>query len=141
MSPCVESCSKPVSHRKGRIAFGLLFGLTFVSVGLRADIHRPLHDRQPLIVGVTADSFPYGFITSEGRWSGYSSDLMDAVARTMHLEIRREAYPSSDSHRRFKAGEFDLLQAFSQTEDRQSFADFSVPYLSLQGAVYISRNG
>ncbi|MEO7600091.1 MAG: transporter substrate-binding domain-containing protein [Opitutus sp.] len=108
---------------------------------LSADTLPPLSERQPITVGVTADSFPYGFITPDGRWSGYSSELMDAVARTMHLEIKREAASSSDSHRRFKAGEFDILQAYSQTKERQAFADFSVPYLTLQGAVFISKTG
>ncbi|MEO6005512.1 MAG: transporter substrate-binding domain-containing protein [Opitutus sp.] len=100
-----------------------------------------LTERQPLSVGVTEDSYPYGFVTADGKWSGYSSDLMDAVARTMHLTIRRVAARSKDSHARFQNGEFDLLQAFSQTPDREQFADFSVPYLTLQGAIFVARRG
>jgi len=115
---------------------------TFTAPGSAATgTYRPLAERHPLAVSVTADSYPYGFVTNDGQWSGFSSDLMDAVATTMHLTIRRIAAPSSESHERFKDGEFDLLQAFSQTEDREQFADFSVPYLTLQGAVFIARNG
>lgn len=105
-----------------------------------ADLSRSLEARQPLKVGVSADSYPYGFVTPDGKWSGYSSDLMDAVGRTMNLQFTRVAARSSESHQRFKAGDYDLLQAYSQTEDRELFADFSVPYLTLQGAVFIARN-
>ncbi len=106
-----------------------------------APARRPVAERKPLIVGVTVDSYPYGYTDNRGHWSGYAADLLDAVARVMHLELRRESAPSSDLHRRFRSGEYDFLQAFSETAERRNFAEFSVPYLTLQGAIFVrARN-
>ena len=128
--------------RLGVFVLGALVCLSVELVSAAAAVpNRSVADRGVLTVGVTTDSYPYGFVTPDGKWSGYSSDLMDALGRTMKLKFRREVARSSELHRRFKAGDYDLLQAYSQSEDRESFADFSVPYLTLQGAVFVSRNG
>src|SRR6478735_1192894 len=82
------------------------------------DLQKPLSARHPLVVGVTTDSYPYGFIDENGNPTGFSADLLDAVARTMGLEIRRVALPGRELHERFRQGEFDLLQILSQTADR-----------------------
>lgn len=99
----------------------------------------PLANRHPLVVGVTTDSYPYGFLDEHGRLTGFSTDLFDAVVRVLGLEIRRTALPGRELHERFRLGEFDLLQAFSQTTDRDSYADFSVPFLTLQGAIFVQK--
>jgi two-component system cell cycle sensor histidine kinase/response regulator CckA len=100
----------------------------------------PLPARHPLVVGVTSDSYPYGFTDEQGKPTGFSNDLFDAVARVLRLEIRRVSLPGRELHERFREGQFDLLQAFSQTVDRDSYADFSVPYLTLQGAIFIQKD-
>jgi len=100
----------------------------------------PLSTRHPLVVGVTSDSYPYGFIGPQGEVTGFSTDLFDAVARVLRLEIRRVSLPGRELHEDFREGQFDLLQAFSQTADRDSYADFSVPYLTLQGAIFVQKN-
>lgn len=103
------------------------------------EVIRPLAARQPLIVGVTSDSYPYGFIDAQGRSTGFSSDLLDAVARVVNLEIRRVVLPGRELHDRFRAGEFDMLQILSQTAERDSYCDFTVPYLVLRGAVFVRQ--
>src|SRR5688572_4688384 len=79
------------------------------------DLQKPLSARHPLVVGVTTDSYPYGFVDEHGNPTGFSADLLDAVARTMGFEIRRVALPGRVLHERFRTGEFDMLQIFSQT--------------------------
>lgn len=103
------------------------------------DFGRTLTQRQPLTVGVTVDSFPYGFMDEAGKLRGFSVDLLDAVARVMNLKIRRIGAPNSVVQDRFRAGEFDLLQAFSQTTEREDYCDFSVPFLTLQGAIFVRK--
>ncbi|MDQ5979865.1 MAG: two-component system, cell cycle sensor histidine kinase and response regulator CckA, partial [Verrucomicrobiota bacterium] len=102
---------------------------------------QPLAARQPLIVGVTTDSYPYGFIDAKGRATGFSTDILDAVARVVQLEIKRVAMPAREMHDRFRAGEFDMLQILSQTPERDSYCDFTVPFLTLRGAVFIRKEG
>jgi signal transduction histidine kinase len=101
----------------------------------------PVALRQPLIVGVTTDSFPYGYKSDDGQWTGFSVDLLDAVAAEMGLQIHRVAAPGKDLQARFKGGEFDFMQALSQTPEREAYADFSVPYLTLQGNLFVAKRG
>jgi two-component system, cell cycle sensor histidine kinase and response regulator CckA len=99
----------------------------------------PLRVREPLIVGATSDSFSNSFLNSRGELNGFSVDLLDAVVRTMNLKIQRTILASKEIHDRFQRGEFDLLQAYSESASRVEFTDFSVPYLTLQGAVFVRR--
>ena len=129
-------------------AWLLLASSTFAQPAERGDdalypveVQKPLSARLPLIVGVTTDSYPYGFIDEQGNSTGFSTDLLDALARKMGLEIRRVALPGRTLHERFRTGEFDMLQSLSQTVDRDAFADFSVPFLTLQGAVFVQKHG
>lgn len=105
------------------------------------DRQRPFSERSPLVVGVTTDSFPYGFLDQHGQPTGFSADILDATARVMNLRIVRVAAPGRDLLERFRLGEFDLLQILSQTPDRDSFAEFSVPFLTLQGTIFIQKTG
>ena len=90
---------------------------------------------------MTNDSFPYGYTDAVGRPQGFSMELLDAVARAVNLSIRREPAPARVTQERFRQGEFDLLQNYSQTADREIYTDFSVPYLTLQGAIFVQKNG
>ncbi len=99
----------------------------------------PLSERQPLIVGATTDSFPYGFLDQDGRWKGFCVDLLDATARAMSLRLKRVQAPSKILQQRFRAGEFDLLQDYSDAPDRVAHADFTVPVLTLQGVVFVQK--
>ncbi len=131
--------------RRGGWLCGLLLGLVLQAqpVADPADeaSARSLADRQPIVVGVTTDSYPYGFLDAKGRATGFSADLLDAVARVVHLEIKRVALPGREMHDRFRAGEFDMLQILSQTAERDSYCDFTVPFLTLRGAVFIREKG
>ncbi len=104
-------------------------------------LHKPLSNRGTLKVGITTDSYPYGYLDSSGRPTGFSADLLTALARAMNLPIERVALPGKELHARFQAGDFDFLQAYSQTPDREQFAEFSVPFLTLQGTIFVQKTG
>ncbi len=100
----------------------------------------PPPERTELVVGAAKDSFPYSYGTDRGVIEGFGVDLLDAVAHTMNLPVRRVIAPSRDIQERFRHGEFDMLQALSQTQTRDDYAQFSVPYLTLQGAIFVRKD-
>ena len=103
-------------------------------------IGHPLAERPILLVGATTDSFPYGYIGDDGVWTGFGGDLLNALAKVMDLKIKRVALPGRELHKHFREGEFDFLQALSQTPSREVYTEFSVPYLTLQGAIFVQKN-
>lgn len=95
--------------------------------------------RDSIEVGTASDNFPYGYVDANGQSTGFAVDLFDAVARVMSLRIRRAPDTAIGLSARFSAGEFDVLQSYSQTPEREAFAEFSVPYLTLPGCVFVPK--
>ena len=104
------------------------------------EIDTPSSSPLPLVAGAAIDSFPKSYLGSSGNCEGFSVDLLDAVARVMNLKIDRIVAPAAELHRRFQAGEFDLLQTYSPGPGRELYAEFSVQFMSLQGAVFVRKN-
>lgn len=102
---------------------------------------RPLSQRTPLVVGAPNDSYPYTFRTEKGESDGYAAEVLDAVARVMSLPLRRETASNAELTRRFRAGDFDVMQWLSRTALREEYADFTVPILTLAPAIYVRADG
>jgi PAS domain S-box-containing protein len=99
-------------------------------------------DKPVLVVGATADNFPYSYVGQDGVVRGFAVDLLDAVARAMNLNLRRVVAPASEIQANFQKGSYDFLQVYSQSPERATFAEFSVPFLTLQGCVFVrASNG
>ena len=111
------------------------------SPATRPDFTLSLAQREPLAVGATADSFPYSYTDEIGRAQGFAVDLLDATARVMNLRLRRVVVPGKIADDRFRQGDFDVMQSYSQAPDRDRYADFSVPYLTLQGTIFVQKRG
>jgi two-component system, cell cycle sensor histidine kinase and response regulator CckA len=129
-------------HRLNRLC--LLFFLVVVGAQATDRTNTPrwtqgMLDRSPLMVGATTDSYPYSYLDEKGAMRGFSVEITDAVARVMNLAIQRVPAPGRELQQRFQAGEFDLLQSYSQTPERENYAEFSLPFLTLKGAIFIQR--
>jgi signal transduction histidine kinase/ABC-type amino acid transport substrate-binding protein/CheY-like chemotaxis protein len=134
-----------------RIIFRLLAFLTAIAFGSAIAYTQPSAETSPkntfppvgergtLVVGAFADSYPYSYLDSKGQLVGFAVDLLDAVARTMNLKIKRVALPGGKLQQEFRQGKFDFLQLLSQTNEREKYAEFSVPALTLQGAIFVRR--
>ncbi len=102
---------------------------------------KPVNERMPLRVAAPRDAYPYSFLNERGEWDGFASEIMDAVAEVMHLRIQRTPMASREVQARFQTADFDLGQHLQQTPEREAWADFSVPLLTLQGAIFVKRGG
>ncbi len=94
-----------------------------------------------LVVGATPNNYPYSFLGPSGQVEGFSVDLFDAVARAAHLRFGRVVALGNELSVRFAKGEFDALQLFSETPEREEYADFSVPYFTLQSSIFVRERG
>ncbi len=94
-----------------------------------------------LVAGVSADIYPYSFQDADGKLHGFTVELFQAVIDAMGLHAREEVRRSMELQSRFRAGDFSLLLNYSHSPDRESVAEFSVPYLTLQGSVFVRRDG
>lgn len=137
----------PLSAFRGLCRFGAVALL--LAVAMRGqEVAKPgapgrrfsnLSERGTIVAGSTEDNFPYGYRGTDGRTQGFAVDMLDAVARVMNLHIRREVAPGKALLERFQGGEFDMLQVFSQSPEREGYVDFSVPFLTLQGCIFVRK--
>lgn len=58
----------------------------------------------------------------------------------MSIKIRRIEEPSSVLFERFQKGELDLMQSLSPGPGRETYADFSVHFMVLQGSYFVRKN-
>jgi two-component system cell cycle sensor histidine kinase/response regulator CckA len=133
-------------RRFGRLKATLLFlglvaGMPAAPPGEAPAHRKPLSQRQPLYVGVFSDAYPYSYVDSEGNLAGFAVDVLDAVAKAVNLQIARIPGPADQIRARFERGEFDMLQYHGVAPGRPSYAEFSTPFLSLQGCVYVRADG
>lgn len=139
--PFVSIASSP-SPRERHHLFEIL-NVLLLSVLITTSWAQSVSDAERLqrtiVVGTAIDSYPKSFLGPSGRCEGFSVDVLDAVARVMDLKIERVTATSSELRLRFQNGQFDLLETYSPTSTRATYADFSDHYLLLHGAIFVRK--
>lgn len=97
------------------------------------------HFTRPIVVPTPIDSYPMSFLGPSGKYEGLSVELLDAVARVMDLQLKRVQTSAIDLQPRLLAGEFDVLQVYTRVPEREKYLDFSVPYIELQGTLFVRK--
>jgi signal transduction histidine kinase/ABC-type amino acid transport substrate-binding protein/ActR/RegA family two-component response regulator len=88
-------------------------------------------------VGVLDENYPFSFSEHGDAPRGYAVDLLAAIEHTMGLQLRRTVGKTAEINAAFTEGRLDLLQSFAQSAARESQADFSVPYLTMSGSIFV----
>ncbi len=99
----------------------------------------PRDPSQPITVGVATDTYPYSFVDASGEVQGFAVDLLAAVEATMALRLERVTGSTTKINGAFARGELDMLQSYAESPNRESHADFSVPYLTASGSIFVRR--
>ena len=88
-------------------------------------------------VAVMTDSFPYSFVDEQGNLAGFSWELTREVERVMGLKFDWVIGTSPELRDKFRAGQVDLLPHWARFAEREAEIDFSVPYLTMSGALFV----
>jgi signal transduction histidine kinase/ActR/RegA family two-component response regulator len=95
---------------------------------------------RPVRVGVVNNSYPMSFVDEHGAPTGFVVDLMAAIERTMGLTFERVVGTTAEINSAFIRGELDMLQTYAEDPAREDHADFSVPYLTMAGSIFVRRD-
>jgi two-component system cell cycle sensor histidine kinase/response regulator CckA len=112
-----------------------LAGLSLAAAGYSGQAPAPAH---PLAVSAAIDSYPYSF-EERGKMTGFAVDVFEAVAQRMDLKYDLVRVAAMDDLRRFAAGDFDIGQWQPHIPGRDSDAEYSVPILTVQGAIFVRK--
>ena len=80
---------------------------------------------------------PYCMIDKDGHPSGFSLDLFKAAAGVVGLEVNINIGIWSKIRQDLVDGKIDALPMVGRTPEREKLFDFTLPYLSLHGAVFV----
>lgn len=123
---------RPVNFRKGFGVAGLWLALTFVTGPAAVE-------QTPVRVGVLTDNYPFSFREADDRVQGFSYELVAEIEQVMGLKLERVVGSTGEINPAFVAGQLDLLQSYVEFTERDAYADFSVPYLTMTGMIFVRK--
>jgi PAS domain S-box-containing protein len=92
-----------------------------------------------LIVGSEQDYPPFALGLTDETADGFTVELWRAVAAESHLNSHIRVRPFHDILQEFKDGKIDVLINLAQSDERRQFADFTVPHVIVNGAIFVRK--
>lgn len=88
----------------------------------------------------TEYDYPPFSVTHTGEADGFSVELLKAVANVagLHLSFKIDAWATIKEE--LKSGDLDVLPLVGYTEERDQYYDFTVPYIIMQGNIFIRKD-
>ncbi len=127
------------AHR-WRIVSGSVLAALLWAGGMAQEVGPPSRPTRVARVGVLTDNYPYSFRDTDGHIKGFAYDVVEGVEQAMGLRFVRTEGNTQEIAAAFKAGRLDMLQSLAQFPERENDADFSVPYLTMAGAIFVRQN-
>ncbi|MDY6831320.1 MAG: transporter substrate-binding domain-containing protein [Thermodesulfobacteriota bacterium] len=113
---------------------GLLLFTTFCDKPVAAETVSP-----PIRSAAEINYPPFSIVDDQGRARGFSVELMQAALGAMGREAVFRTGPWPEVRRWLETGEVDALPLVGRTPERELLFDFTVPYMSLHGAIVVRK--
>jgi diguanylate cyclase (GGDEF)-like protein/PAS domain S-box-containing protein len=94
-------------------------------------------DDKPLIIGSEQDFPPFALGKTDATADGFTVELWRAVAEEAHLKSTIRVLPWNQILDEFKAEKIDVLINFAPSDERRQFADFTVPHVIVNEAIFV----
>ncbi len=125
----------PPAGGPGRILAAVLALWLSVTAGAAQEAAGP-----PLRSGCEVDYPPFCIVHEDGRADGFAVELMRAALGKMMREVSFRTGPWTEVSAWLQRGEIDCLPLVGRTPEREPLFDFTVPYLTMHGAIVVRRD-
>lgn len=126
--------------KQTRIWAALISLLVIVDAPLHADMEWPREEQdKTLVVGSEQDYPPFAVGKTDATADGFTIELWKAVAREAGLSYVIHVRPFNQILREFREGKIDVLINLAQSNERRTFADFTVPHVTVHGAIFVRK--
>jgi diguanylate cyclase (GGDEF)-like protein/PAS domain S-box-containing protein len=95
--------------------------------------------KEVLIVGSEQAFPPFATGMTEATAGGFTIDLWQAVAAEIGLRYTLRVRPFHQLLKEFREGKIDLLINLAMSDERHQFADFTVPHVIVNGAIFVRQ--
>lgn len=83
---------------------------------------------------------PYCIIDNKGKADGFSVELFLAAAKAVNIEVEIKIGIWNSIKQDLAEGRLDALPLVGLTPERENLYDFSMPYMSLHGAIFVRKH-
>jgi two-component system sensor histidine kinase EvgS len=94
----------------------------------------------PVISAAEIDYPPFSIVDETGRADGFSVELLRAALAAMGRDVTFRTGPWGEVKSWLEQGDVQVLPLVGRTPEREELFDFTVPYMSLHGAIVV-RSG
>lgn len=120
------------------VAFWLGVGLAEQAFALPEQIQPTLKAQsRTLVVGSEQDYPPFATGMTDATAGGFTVDLWRVIADAASLKYTVRVLPFHQLLAEFKRGEIDVLINLAVSDERRQFAHFSVPHVTVHGAIFV----
>ncbi|MFW5821161.1 MAG: transporter substrate-binding domain-containing protein [Bacteroidota bacterium] len=96
--------------------------------------------KDKIVIASEPDYPPYCIVDDNGNADGFSVDLFKAAADAVGIEVDIKTGIWSTIRQDLAEGKVDALPLVGRTPEREELFDFTLPYISLHGAIFV-RDG
>jgi len=97
-------------------------------------------EKDILIVGSEQDYPPFATGLTDETADGFTVDLWKAVAAEAGLKYTIRVQPFHELVQDFKAGKLDVLINLAISDERHTYADFTVPHAVIHGGIFVRKS-
>ncbi len=117
----------------------LVMMLIFANITVQSAPTTPIiqSEQQTLVVGSEQNFPPFATGMTDSTASGFTVDLWKAVAAEANLKYMIRVMPFRQVLENFKKDKIDVLINLAISDERDEFADFSVPHVIVKGAIFV----
>jgi len=91
----------------------------------------------PILSGCEVDYPPFCMVHEDGRADGFSVELLTVALAKMGREVTYRTGPWSEVRGWLENGDIEALPLVGRTPEREELFDFTVPYLTMHGAIVV----
>lgn len=96
--------------------------------------------KKVIVVGGNSAYPPYEYLDKDGKPAGFVVELTTAIAEEQGFEVVIKLGESwADMRRSLEAGEIDILQGISYSEERERILDFSPPHSFVSHSIFAHK--
>ncbi|WP_224960846.1 PocR ligand-binding domain-containing protein [Geomonas subterranea] len=97
------------------------------------------HLQKTLVVGSEENFPPFSTGSTDDTAGGFAVELWKEVAQEAGLKYTMRVRPWGELLQEFKEGKVDVLVNIATSEERHRYTDFSVPHVTVNGAIFVRK--
>jgi len=132
-----KHCRKASEFILGCVAFVLVSGVVAITPPSFGAVDSASGGRPTLRSAAEINYAPFSFVDEHGRAAGFSVELMRAALDAMGWDVTFRTSPWAEVRGWLERGKIDALPLVGRTPEREALFDFTVPYMSLHGAIVV----